>query len=166
MEFVPDRPRWHQVADVIRERIADGTYAPGERVPSVLQLEEEFGIAGVTAQKVHRGLRAEGLIHTQPGLGSFVSGRTGDEQPKMVNPRSKWEQIADVVRSRILSGEYPPRHLVSEVRLEQEFGVARMTVRKVTAALREEGLITTTPGMGSFVSPNLPTEPGEGSGEA
>ncbi|WP_372446314.1 GntR family transcriptional regulator [Streptomyces chrestomyceticus] len=152
---------------MIRERIADGTYAPGERVPSVLQLEEEFGIAGVTAHKVHRGLRAEGLINTEPGLGSYVSRQAGagNEQSR-ARPRSKWEKIADEVRSRITSGEYPPRHLISEVKLEQEFGVARVTVRKVTAALREEGLITTTPGMGSFVSPNLPTEPGEGSGEA
>ncbi|WEB43509.1 GntR family transcriptional regulator [Streptomyces yunnanensis] len=30
--------------------------------------------------------------------------------------------------------------------------MTRTTVRKATAALREEGLITTTPGMGSFVS--------------
>ncbi|MBR7672282.1 GntR family transcriptional regulator [Streptomyces daliensis] len=67
--------------------------------------------------------------------------------------KPKWEQIADVIRSRIASGEYPARHLLSEVQMEQEFGVARVTVRKVTAALREEGLITTTPGMGSFVRP-------------
>ncbi|MDX2938158.1 winged helix-turn-helix domain-containing protein [Streptomyces ipomoeae] len=66
--------------------------------------------------------------------------------------RPKWVQIADVLRARITSGEYPPRTLISEVRLEQEFGVARTTVRKVTAALREEGLIITTPGMGSFVA--------------
>ncbi|MCX3058563.1 GntR family transcriptional regulator [Streptomyces beihaiensis] len=66
--------------------------------------------------------------------------------------RPKWQQIADVVRRRIASGEYPPRHLVSEVQLESEFGVARTTVRKATAALRDEGLISTTPGMGSFVS--------------
>ncbi|TDQ55489.1 GntR family transcriptional regulator [Actinorugispora endophytica] len=65
--------------------------------------------------------------------------------------RPKWVQIADVIRDRIESGEYPPRHLISEVRLEQEFGVARVTVRKATGALRSEGLITTTPGMGSFV---------------
>ncbi|RSO05446.1 GntR family transcriptional regulator [Streptomyces sp. WAC 06783] len=61
-----------------------------------------------------------------------------------------------MVRSRITSGEYPPRHLISEVKLEQEFGVARVTVRKATAALREEGLIVTTPGMGSFVTPDGP----------
>ncbi|MEV5442326.1 GntR family transcriptional regulator [Streptomyces sp. NPDC052644] len=64
----------------------------------------------------------------------------------------KWVQIADVIRQRIASGALPPHSLISEVRLEQEFGVARMTVRKVTAALRKEGLITTTPGMGSFVA--------------
>ncbi|WP_413254604.1 GntR family transcriptional regulator [Streptomyces europaeiscabiei] len=66
--------------------------------------------------------------------------------------RPKWVQIADVLRTRIASGEYPPRTMISEVRLEQEFGVARTTVRKVTAALRADGLITTTPGMGSFVA--------------
>ncbi|MFF3288737.1 GntR family transcriptional regulator [Streptomyces sp. NPDC003023] len=73
----------------------------------------------------------------------------------------KWVQIADVIRQRIAAGEYPPRHLISEVQLEQEYGVARMTVRKATAALREEGLITTTPGMGSFVTAQPPAEPAE-----
>ncbi|MFJ8723436.1 GntR family transcriptional regulator [Streptomyces sp. NPDC003328] len=66
--------------------------------------------------------------------------------------RPKWEQIVDVLRARIVSGEYPPRTLISEVQLESEFGVARGTVRKATAALRDEGLIVTTPGMGSFVA--------------
>ncbi|MFH9135110.1 winged helix-turn-helix domain-containing protein [Streptomyces griseus] len=75
IDFVPDIPRWRQVADVIRQRIADGTYAPGTRVPSVVDLLNEFGIATSTAQKVHRGLREEGLIYTEPGLGSFVSKR-------------------------------------------------------------------------------------------
>lgn len=73
IEFVPDQPRWRQVADVIRQRIDDGTYPPRTRVPSVLQLQAEFGIAAATGQKVHRALREEGLIYTEPGLGSFVS---------------------------------------------------------------------------------------------
>lgn len=66
--------------------------------------------------------------------------------------RPKWEQIAEIIRDRIADGTYPPRHLISEVQLEAEFGVARGTVRKVTAALRAEGLIVTTAGMGSFVA--------------
>lgn len=71
--------------------------------------------------------------------------------------RPKWEQIADQLRERIATGALPPRALVSEVQLEAEFNVARGTVRKATAALRDEGLIVTTPGMGSFVADHKPT---------
>ncbi|MDX3265816.1 GntR family transcriptional regulator [Streptomyces sp. MI02-2A] len=38
------------------------------------------------------------------------------------------------------------------MQFESEFGVARGTVRKATAALRDEGFIVATPGMGSFVA--------------
>ncbi|NGO78939.1 GntR family transcriptional regulator [Streptomyces sp. YC504] len=60
---------------MIRRRIEDGTYATRTRVPSVIQLTNEFGIAHATAQKVLAGLRREGLTYTEPGLGSFVSER-------------------------------------------------------------------------------------------
>lgn len=73
IEFRPDEPRWRQVARVIRQRIDDGTYPPGGRVPSVVEMLGEFGVATSTGQKVHRALREEGLIYTEPGLGSFVS---------------------------------------------------------------------------------------------
>ncbi len=73
MQFAPDIPRWRQVAEVIRRRIEDGTYPPRTRVPSVIQLTDEFGIAHPTAQKVLAGLRREGLTYTEPGLGSFVA---------------------------------------------------------------------------------------------
>lgn len=65
--------------------------------------------------------------------------------------RPKWEQIADELRARIESGEYTDRQRLSEVQLEAEFAVARVTMRKAMAALRTEGLIVTTIGMGSFV---------------
>lgn len=58
--------------EIIRGRIEDGTYPPGSRVPSVVELLGEFGIATGTGQKVHRQLRADGLIVTVPGMGSFV----------------------------------------------------------------------------------------------
>jgi GntR family transcriptional regulator len=63
--------------------------------------------------------------------------------------------------SRCTTGDYPPHHLISEVQLESEFGVARVTIRKVTNKLREDGLIVTTPGMGSFVVPKTSETPGQ-----
>jgi DNA-binding GntR family transcriptional regulator len=79
MQFAPDIPRWRQVAEVIRGRIDDGTYPPRARVPSVMQIIAEFGIATATAQKVLLNLRKEGLIYTEPGLGSFVADRPTEE---------------------------------------------------------------------------------------
>lgn len=74
MEFAADRPRWRQVHEVIVERIRAGEYPPRSRVPSTVALMGEFGIANVTAQKVLKQLRADGLIYTEVGMGSFVSG--------------------------------------------------------------------------------------------
>jgi GntR family transcriptional regulator len=66
----------------------------------------------------------------------------------------KWEQIANVMAERIEDGTYPTLTLISEVKLQEEFDVARITVRKAMEALRERGLITTRPGKGSIVDPH------------
>ncbi|MEV0144941.1 MULTISPECIES: GntR family transcriptional regulator [unclassified Nonomuraea] len=58
---------------IIAERIRTGEYKAGERIPSLIALIEEFGIANATGQKVMRALRADGLIRTEPGMGSFVT---------------------------------------------------------------------------------------------
>ncbi|NYE44271.1 GntR family transcriptional regulator [Streptomyces fulvorobeus] len=74
IELDATRPKWRQVAEILRARIADGTYPPGSRIPAVVTLSAEFGIALVTAQKVTRALRDEGLIRTEIGMGSYVTG--------------------------------------------------------------------------------------------
>ncbi|MFC4005928.1 GntR family transcriptional regulator [Nonomuraea purpurea] len=79
MEFREDQPRWKQVAEVIRQRIADGVYRSGSRVPSENDLMQEFGIARMTAHKVMRALREDGAIYTVRGMGSFVSPPGGSE---------------------------------------------------------------------------------------
>jgi GntR family transcriptional regulator len=58
-----------------------------------------------------------------------------------------------VLRERIASGELPPGAMVpSIVAIHQEFGIAKTTARKVLAALRDEGLVVSTPGWGTFVA--------------
>ncbi|MGW3653465.1 GntR family transcriptional regulator [Streptomyces sp. NPDC000878] len=70
------RPVWRQVAAIITARIADGDYPVGTRVPSVVELSAEFGIASSTAQKALAHLKSEGLIRAEVGLGSFVAERS------------------------------------------------------------------------------------------
>ncbi|MEU4653308.1 winged helix-turn-helix domain-containing protein [Streptomyces sp. NPDC023723] len=71
-------PIWRQVAAATADRITDGQYPVGARVPSVVELSAEFGIAASTAQKALSHLKAEGLIRAEVGLGSFVIRRPDD----------------------------------------------------------------------------------------
>jgi len=75
------------------------------------------------------------------------------QMTERTGPVPPWVQVTDALRQRILSGELPPGAMVpSIVALHQEYGIAKTTARKVLAALRDEGLIVTTPGWGSFVA--------------
>ncbi|XTZ18214.1 GntR family transcriptional regulator [Micromonospora echinospora] len=61
-------------------------------------------------------------------------------------------QLADVLRARIRSGEWPPGSLLpSETRLSQEYGLGRGTVRRAVAILRAEGLVDVASGRGTRV---------------
>jgi GntR family transcriptional regulator len=75
-----------------------------------------------------------------------------------VDPQSAtpvYVQVADILRSRIESGQLlPDRPVPSETQLQQEFGVARGTARKAIAVLREQGLVVTVMGRGSYVNPS------------
>jgi GntR family transcriptional regulator len=75
-----DRTRavWRQIAAVIVERIEDGTYPAGTKVPSVVDISTEWQVAASTAQKVMAHLKAEGLVRTEVGLGTFVADRAAD----------------------------------------------------------------------------------------
>lgn len=61
------------MAATIEARVADGTYPPGSRVPGIVDLSAEFGIATSTAQKALAHLRTAGVVRTELGLGTFVA---------------------------------------------------------------------------------------------
>ena len=74
----------------------------------------------------------------------------------MVNRESvipPWQQLADLIRERISSGQYPPGgRIPSVISLSQEFDLAPVTVRKAMTALAREGLVETRTGWGTFVA--------------
>jgi DNA-binding GntR family transcriptional regulator len=63
-----------------------------------------------------------------------------------------YRQLASVLRDRIRNGELPPgRRMPSEKDLHDEFGLARETIRRALAVLRQEGLIEVRQGHGTYV---------------
>lgn len=67
-----------QLADVIAERIGRGELVPGERLPSEVELADEYGIARLTARRAVRLLVERGLVKTLSGKGSFVERTAGE----------------------------------------------------------------------------------------
>lgn len=66
--------------------------------------------------------------------------------------RPKWSQVAAAIEARIKDGTYPPRTpLPGAVPLSVEFGVAPSTVAKAVQDLKRRGLVTASPGWGTFV---------------
>jgi DNA-binding GntR family transcriptional regulator len=63
------------VAFELRRRIAQGTYAPHARIPSLSDLTREFKVSAITIRRALHELMYEGLLVGHQGLGIFVTPR-------------------------------------------------------------------------------------------
>ncbi|MGW2901976.1 winged helix-turn-helix domain-containing protein [Streptomyces sp. NPDC001204] len=61
------------MAEEIKRRILAGEYKPGERVPGTVSIASEFNVSQSTASRAVTSLRAQGLVYTVSGRGSFVA---------------------------------------------------------------------------------------------
>jgi DNA-binding transcriptional regulator YhcF (GntR family) len=66
-----DVPLYLQLADMLREKILSGEYAPNRPLPSKAALRAEHGIAANTIDHAYRVLKDAGLVRTVQGLGLF-----------------------------------------------------------------------------------------------
>jgi biotin operon repressor len=69
----PGVPKYRQLADLIRGRILDGTYLPGEQLPPETALMQETGYSRDTVRAAVKTLRESGWVTVTHGLGTFVN---------------------------------------------------------------------------------------------
>jgi GntR family transcriptional regulator len=70
------RPLYRQVYDIIIRRVAEGTWRPGESLPSEHNLARELGVSQGTIRKVLDALTAEKLLERRQGKGTFIAEHT------------------------------------------------------------------------------------------
>lgn len=66
-------PLYHQLAELIRERIRAGELAPGDQLPAERDLAETVGISRMTARQAVASLVRDGTLVARPGIGTFVA---------------------------------------------------------------------------------------------
>ncbi|WP_018223161.1 winged helix-turn-helix domain-containing protein [Salinispora pacifica] len=70
---MPAKPKWAKLVDHIREQVASGELAPGDKLPSTRQLCEEHGVSAIVVRQAIFALRTEGLVEGVQGVGVFVA---------------------------------------------------------------------------------------------
>jgi DNA-binding GntR family transcriptional regulator len=73
---VVSAPKWRQLADRVIADIGSGRAAPGSKLPSLRELEDEGFSQGPVLQ-AYRWLAARGYVVSRHGMGTFVA----DEPP-------------------------------------------------------------------------------------
>jgi GntR family transcriptional regulator len=102
-------PLGAQLAARIRTGVREGKLGAGDRLPSVRELAEAAGVNVNTVRAVYARLESEGLVRSEHGRGTFVSGRpAGDDAATRGELR---RQIAEL-EARLV--RLPPPPLATE----------------------------------------------------
>jgi GntR family transcriptional regulator len=73
MEFKNNKGIFLQIADNISEKVMEGKYPPGEKIPSIRDLATEMGVNPNTVMRTFSELQARGIIDNKRGVGYYVS---------------------------------------------------------------------------------------------
>lgn len=66
-------PLYEQIQKDLIEKLQDGTYHDGDRIPSEKEIAEQYGVSRITAVKALTELSLSGYIHRVQGKGSFAN---------------------------------------------------------------------------------------------
>ncbi|GGM01743.1 MULTISPECIES: winged helix-turn-helix domain-containing protein [Micromonospora] len=73
MPRISDRQR---IAQDIRDKVAAGEYAPGDKLPSLRELTVQYGVSAEPVRSALLILQAEGLVQGHQGKGVYVTPRS------------------------------------------------------------------------------------------
>ena len=65
-------PKYEEIANILRDRIANGVYPVDSMLPIQSELSKEFGVSRMTIKKAVEILTIEGLIFSKQGNGTRV----------------------------------------------------------------------------------------------
>jgi GntR family transcriptional regulator len=89
-------PKYAQIADIFRQRIARGIWAKGFRLPANEELATEFGVSRVTIRQAVELLSRDGVIEAQQGRGTFVTGTL--KQDRWLKVETTLSDLAEMYR--------------------------------------------------------------------
>ncbi len=115
MTAMAQSPRYIQIKHYLSEKIQSRTWPPGFRIPTEIELSEQFSVSRMTANKAIRDLVKDGFLERTPRLGTFVC------QKKAESPLMEIRNIAAEVKNR---GHDYATKVISQVMVEANDDIA------------------------------------------
>ncbi|GAA3768772.1 TetR/AcrR family transcriptional regulator C-terminal domain-containing protein [Plantactinospora mayteni] len=135
-------PPYRRIVEEIRARILTGDLRPGDRIPSVRQIAQRWGVATATATRAMATLRDNGLVEARVGSGTVVSNHTSRKRPVSPAAAQRSRQAGTskqplsrkhVLRAAIAIADVEGLDAVSMRRLGADLGVGPMSLYRHVA---------------------------------
>ncbi|MFG2459414.1 GntR family transcriptional regulator [Streptomyces sp. NPDC048523] len=108
MAYEVEAPKYVRLAQTIQQRIEDGTYPPGTKVPSENQLVQAFGMSRPTVVRALELLKRDGWIESRQGYGTIVRGRPVDVEQQERRGREVLERDESRTPGRLVLVDQVP----------------------------------------------------------
>ncbi|MDD7281401.1 GntR family transcriptional regulator [Floccifex sp.] len=86
-----------QIKEIYKDKIIKGEIKRGEKLPSEMEIQQEFGVSRITARQAVLELEQEGMVKRGRGKGTFVIWRPGIEE-ELTHIKSFTEEMKSMNR--------------------------------------------------------------------
>jgi LacI family transcriptional regulator len=103
-------PKYLDLCHRVEEQIESGELRPGDRLPSFLQMREQYGATPATVERILRTLESKGLVRREASRGTFVTARSQAQNKGVVGILMEMEYRQHPYYTSILNGIQEEAH--------------------------------------------------------
>ena len=141
------------ISQRITERILDGEYKIGDRIPAEAELVAEFGVGRSSVREAVKSLQIQGILESTPGRGTFVTAEAlicisnGHVSDSVLQPDS----LGNILEAR-MALEQEIAWLAAMRRTDEDIEELQGTVDKLNQAEKTGALVSGSTGFHKLLS--------------
>ena len=112
------KPKFLELSDRIIEKIKEGEFLPGDKIPSENELIKKFRISNTTARKVLLEIESKGWVRRIKGKGTFVLNRT--QQHKLLRTLGSIDATRRGFHDYLKAEGFTPKNVILEKTILKE----------------------------------------------
>jgi LacI family transcriptional regulator len=103
-------PKYLDLCRRVEEQIESGDLRPGDRLPSFVQMREQYGATTATVERILRTLESKGLVRREASRGTFVTARARVQNKGVIGILTQMEYRQHPYYVSILNGVQEEAH--------------------------------------------------------